>query len=187
MGGMCPHRIDPVLTASDHYGMNDRDILEGAVTLTGLGFSDFVYHIHTFDDMTEDRVLIVKEVVVYQIDEELAAAGVVTCVCHRQCSAVVPVMKGEFILDRITRAPAAGSGRVAALEHETVDDPMEDYSIIVAFFYKCLEITGRYGHFWIEGDRDVTHIGLKPDLFLNFWCSVHKVPYLICLPGSFVL
>ncbi len=52
--------------------MDDRYILERAVTGSGLYLADPVNDVHPFHYRPEDRVFAVKEVVVYEIDEELA-------------------------------------------------------------------------------------------------------------------
>ena len=63
-------------------------------------------------------MLAVQEVVIHQIDEELAAARVRPGVGHGNGVAVVLVLAGELVLDGVARAPAARSRRVPALNHE---------------------------------------------------------------------
>ena len=70
-------------------------------------------------------------------NEELAAVGARTGICHRESAAEVAQLNIELILKRSAPdafAAHAGTFRVAALNHEAVDDTMEGQAIIVALF-----------------------------------------------------
>ena len=47
---------------------------------------------------------------------------------------------GELALDAVSWAAHTGSIRASALNHETVDNTVEDQAVIKAFFYKADEV-----------------------------------------------
>jgi len=49
----------------------------------------------------------------------------------------------KFVRDLVTRAPRPRSRRIASLNHEAVDDPMEDQAVVKAFFRQIDEIFRR--------------------------------------------
>jgi hypothetical protein len=153
----------------NHHGTGDRDILDRAIAWTGLYLADLIDNIHTFHHIPKDRVLCVKEVVVYKVDEELGSPGIRTGIRHRDGTAVVPVFWSELILDLISGIAHAGARRIATLKHKPVDDPVEDHAVIEAFFHERFEIACGYGHSGIESNGNVSHVRLEPDQFL-FLC-----------------
>jgi len=154
---------------SDHYGTDDRNILNRAVAGTGFCFTDLVNYIHTFHHVPKDRVFGIEEVVVYKVNEELGSPGVRSGICHRDCTPVVPVGVRELVLDRVAGSTHAGARRIAALQHETIDDTVEDHAVIESFFHERFEITCSYRHGGIESNGNITHVGLEPDQFLFLW------------------
>ena len=46
----------------------------------------------------------------------------------------------KFALDAVSRTAHSGSFRASALDHETVDDTVEDQSVIESFLYKAYEV-----------------------------------------------
>jgi hypothetical protein len=61
-----------------------------------------------------------------QGDEELRAVSVGAAVGHREhAGAVVGEVVVELVFELVAGAAAAGTGRVAALDHEVLDDPVE--------------------------------------------------------------
>ena len=54
----------------------------------------------------------------------------------------------------------ARAGGVSPLQHETIDDTVEDHAIIVAFFYERFEIACGYRHRRIESNGNTTHVRL---------------------------
>ena len=54
-------------------------------------------------------------------------------------------------------AAAAGSGRIAALDHKIFDDSVKDNAVVIAVFDVCGEILyGQGGDFRVELDLDAT-------------------------------
>ncbi len=63
---------------------------------------------------------------------------------------VILIVAGELVLDGVARSPAARSRRVPALNHEAVDDPMEDGAIVESLLHQLLEVAGGDGHIIVE-------------------------------------
>ena len=82
-----------------------------------------------------------REIVVYQVDEKLAAPRVGPGVGHADGTAIVLVLAVELVLDGITRSPTARAGRVSALNHEAVYDAVKDDSVIKSLLYQLLEVS----------------------------------------------
>ena len=158
---------------SDHHGSDDRDVLEGAVVRISLHFCNFINYIHIFHNLAKYRVFGVEEVVVDEVDEELAASGVGASVCHGNCTPVISVVFCKLILDGIAGSATARTGGISPLQHETINNAVEDHAIIVAFFYERFEIACGYWHGWIESNGDVTHVSLEPYQFLFLRCCCH--------------
>src|SRR5204863_8971073 len=67
-----------------------------------------------------------------QRDEELTAVGVRSTVRHRQDARfAVPKLRVELVLEVVAGAAGPLSQRVAALNHEAVDDAMKDRSVVI--------------------------------------------------------
>ena len=74
-------------------------------------------------------------------DEELRAAGIGAGVGHRQDARdVVFQVRVEFVGNLVAGAATTGAGRVAALDHEPVDDPVKNNAVIEAFAGQVDEI-----------------------------------------------
>ena len=63
------------------------------------------------------------------------------CSCHgknTRCMSkiVCNTILGKFTLDAVSRATHSGSIRASSLDHKSVDDTMEDQSVIEAILYK---------------------------------------------------
>ena len=64
-------------------------------------------------------------------DEELRAVGARARIRHRQQVRLVELQFGvELVGELVARTTATGARRVAALDHEAVDDPVEDRAIV---------------------------------------------------------
>ena len=116
--------------------------------------------IHAIDHFTEDGVVHVQPWCFNGGDEELAAVGAGACVGHSEqagfvefniaCALVFEV----FAPDRF--ASAAGPGRIAALNHEILNDAVKNHAIIVAVLAVGGEV---FASLWsdvfeeFEGDR----------------------------------
>ena len=79
-------------------------------------------------------------------DEELASSRVgMHGSCHGKnaclmLQGIVEAVLGELTFDAVARAAHAGSIRAAALDHEAVDDAVEDQAVIEALFHQADEI-----------------------------------------------
>jgi small GTP-binding protein len=144
--------------------------LLGSVVAVCANFPHLVHYIHTLDHFPEGRVLIIEEIVVYQVDKELAPSRIWACVGHGECTPVVVVMPGEFILDAVTRPPSAGPCGVPALDHEPCDYPVKDDAVVVPAFRKFLEIPCGDGHICKKLDDNGTHRGLEPNPVARRMC-----------------
>ena len=94
-------------------------------------------------------------------DEELAAIGVFTAVCHGQGAAEVVQFLGELIFKRLTpdalTAGAVAVG-VAALDHEAINDPMEPQAVVITLFCQGSEVLHCLGSlFGEEHNLNLTH------------------------------
>src|SRR5580704_14156981 len=78
-------------------------------------------------------------------DEELAAVGVGTTVGHGQAAGhVLAGGGGEFVLELVARAPAAGPGGDAALVDEARDHPVEGGAVVVVVPDQEHEVVDRH-------------------------------------------
>ena len=80
-------------------------------------------------------------------DEELRAVGVRASICHAENAGavVLELKRGEFVIPFVAGVAASTAMRVAALDHEVGDHPMESQSIIKAILGKEDKV--------IDGDR----------------------------------
>mmetsp|Transcript_4898 Transcript_4898/g.12065 ORF Transcript_4898/g.12065 Transcript_4898/m.12065 type:complete len:361 (-) Transcript_4898:789-1871(-) len=101
------------------------------------------------DDAPEDRVLVVQVRTRLERDEELRAVGVEPRVGHAEQAAPFEAETGvEFVIE--FAAPAAlsafaGAGRVAALDHEVLDHPMEAHPVVVPLVAEGEEVLSSHG------------------------------------------
>ena len=153
---------------SDHLSLDDRDILERAVSTgpaCGGDFTNRIDNIHSLNHLPKDRVFGVQVIVVDEVDEELGPASVGTGIRHRYRPAVVPVPWLELVRNRISWSPATCPGGVSALDHEAVNDAVEYDPIVVSVLHKGLEIPCRDRHGGIKGYHNRAHVRLKLYLF----------------------
>ena len=76
-------------------------------------------------------------------DEELAAVCVRACICHSHSASVEVQSFGNFCFEIFTPAAFAAHAcafGVAALDHEFIDNTVEDQTVIIAFFCQCFEV-----------------------------------------------
>ena len=82
-------------------------------------------------DLAEDRVPPVEVRRRADGDEELRAVGARAGVGHGQQVRPVELQLGvELVAELVARAAGAGAQRVAALDHEAADDPVEDRAVV---------------------------------------------------------
>ena len=122
----------------DDVDADDLHVLEGLVVPVGLDAADDVHDGHSLDDGPEygvgvggPGILLVQVCVVDGVDEELASSGVwLSRVGHGHRSPDVGVSLAELVLDGVPGSAHSGSGGVSALDHESVDDPVEDGPVV---------------------------------------------------------
>ena len=79
-------------------------------------------------------------------DKELASGRVrMHGSCHGEntwcmLQVIFETVLGELAFDAVSRTAHTGSVRASALDHETVDNTVEDQAVIKAFFYKADEV-----------------------------------------------
>src|SRR5215211_2719869 len=101
-------------------------LLDGAVGRVAVDGGDGVDHVHALDDLAEDRVLAVQPGRGGLGDEELGAVGVGPGVGHGQVPGPVEAVGAvDLVLELVAGAAAAVPERVATLDHEVGDDPVE--------------------------------------------------------------
>src|SRR5262245_25990588 len=99
-------------------------------------FSDLSDNIHAIDHLSKKRVLAVKLGHWPKGDEELASVGILTRVRHRQAAYTI-MFKGarDLIIETITGAAKARSGRIASLDHEPIDDAVKRGVVVEPFSF----------------------------------------------------
>src|SRR5579883_1084050 len=111
--------------------MLDDDVLNRSILQTGFCFADLSDDIHAAYDFAENRMLIVEVRRRDEGDEELAAVGVRSCVRHRKNSRLrMPELWIEFIFELISGTASASAERIAALNHETINDAVKNRPVI---------------------------------------------------------
>src|SRR5690606_3761680 len=138
--------------------------LQGPVVAVRLDLTDLVHHIHSLDHLAEGGMLVVQEIVVHQVDEELAAPGVGPGIGHGNGPPIVSIIISELVFDGVARSTHARSLGISALNHEAVYDSVEDHPIVKALLDQTQEVTCGDGHVAIELNCDVAHAGLQKDL-----------------------
>src|SRR6185437_2053880 len=90
-----------------------------------------VYDILPLLNLAKHGVLAIEPVGDNMRNEKLAAVGVGSGIGHRKGPDLVLVgIAPGFILEAVAGAAAAGGGRIAALNHEVIDDAMEHGSVV---------------------------------------------------------
>ena len=87
--------------------------------------------IHSFNYLSENRVMEIQPGCRNMCDEELGTVRIRTGICHGKDSRFIMLQFGnEFILELISRTAHTGTGRITALGHEIFDNTMKDRIII---------------------------------------------------------
>lgn len=165
-----------------HLGDHDvfgRHVLVDAAVVAGLDALDLVDHVHAGGHFTEHAVaealggggFEVEEVVVVHVDEELGAGRVrLHGAGHGDGADLVGQAVGRFVLDG-----GAGvflfeaRGIATALDHEAVDDAVEDGVVVVTVTAVLQEVGhGFRGFFSVQGEGDVAVIGVQSDHDMSF-------------------
>src|ERR687897_1434057 len=109
----------------------EAEVLDRAVHGVAVDGGHGVDHLHALDDLAEDGVLAVEPGCRGLGDEELGPVGVGAGVGHGQVAgAVEAVGAADLVLELVAGAATAGPERVAALDHEVGDDPVEDRPLV---------------------------------------------------------
>src|SRR5688572_7705544 len=76
-------------------------------------------------------------------DEELSAVRIRAAVSHRQDPRlVVPELRRKLVSETVSGAADALAQRVAALDHEAVDDTVKNHAVIVGLISDLLVVAG---------------------------------------------
>ena len=163
-------------------GLDDRDLVhlhghDRAISSVGLRFFDFLHHIHSLDDLAEDRVLgaagaePIKARVIDGVDEKLARSAVwLSGVRHRERARLVREPRGVLVLDRPTGSvPGAGARALrvlavgaAELEHEAVDHAVKMQAVVKAALRELGDVARSERHLVHEElDRDGSERGVE--------------------------
>src|SRR5262245_27911637 len=144
--------------------------------------ADGVDRVHPLGDLSEYGVHAVQMSLRRVTDEELAAAGVLACVGHRQRSGDVFVhVAAGLALDRVpgaTRPDSAFAGLgvgIAALNHEVGDHAMKLGAVIEARVGELLEVRHGVGGFVGEQlELDRAPVGFQNRSFVGHQISTAK-------------
>src|SRR5215211_2352712 len=118
----------------------DHHRLGGPVLGARLDRLDRVDRVHSVGNPAEDGVLAVEPGrLLGRDDEELAAVGVGSAIGHGKRPAHDPVLV-DLILELVARATGARPLRAAALDHEVLDDAVEDEPVVVAVTRELQEV-----------------------------------------------
>lgn len=123
------------LALLDNAGFDDLDLFQRLVLRVGLHQAHSLDDLKAAFDSSKDRVLPVKPGSRCQCDEELTSIRIRSAVCHAQNAGTgVLQPRMNLIFELFTKdrcAASASSGRIAALDHEVWDDPMEHDTVVV--------------------------------------------------------
>lgn len=115
-------------------------------------------------DLTKDGVCTGQVWGLADGDEELRTVGTWASVRHgQQVWTVERKLWVEFIAELVARATTTGAGWVAALDHESVDDAVEDGAVVERTFLATLCILG--GVF-------LGSLGQTDEVFDGYWCVI---------------
>jgi len=86
------------------------------------------------NDAAKDTVLTIEPGGSDMGDEKLAAVGVGAGIGHAQHTRAIMFEVGvKFVAEAIARAATTGTGRIAALDHEVLDDAVEGNAVVKTF------------------------------------------------------
>src|SRR6266568_2415432 len=116
--------------ALDHYGLKYH-VVDRSVVPAGLYLADRVNHLAARDYLAEDRVHAVEVRSRHGGDEELRPVRARTGVRHReQVGPVEDQIRMDLVGELVTRTSGPRSQRVATLDHEVRDYPVEDGPVV---------------------------------------------------------
>ncbi len=153
---------------------------------TGTHGADFVDYIHARTDFAEHGITPalggfiakIEKVVIDRIDEKLCAGRVrIRGACHGDAAADIFQAVVGFVFDGGLGAFLRHVGRkTATLDHEILDDAMEDRAVVVAGFYVGDEVVdGKRGFGAIKFKNDIAGGGVKCHFHLLILCCIAGV------------
>ena len=108
----------------------DNSVWIGDHAVSASTFFDFVYELHAGNNFAPDGVFAIKAGNTVEADEELAVTAIgIIGASHGDCASN-KLLLGELSWQIFAGATHAGTGRIAALSHEAIDDAVEDNAII---------------------------------------------------------
>jgi len=116
-------------------GADDLDLPNGAIAGIGVDVANGVNNVHSALDAAEDGVLVVEPGGFVKGDEELRAVGVFAGIGHAE-DTLAGVFEAAVELIPELAAPeglaaATSTGGVTTLDHEVLDDAVEDDAVVV--------------------------------------------------------
>jgi hypothetical protein len=176
-GGSANVRRHATVLVLDLFGPLDDHVLARHVLVealvAGLHILDLIHHVLAFDDTPENAVtpavlalVIVEEIVVADVYEELSRRGMrIRSPSHGDRVTLVAQAVLGFVFDRLAhRLLVHPRLESAALNHEAVDDPVEDCVVVMAGFDVSEEVGGALrGLLRVEFDCDDAVIGGELD------------------------
>ena len=149
-----------------------RSLADDLNALDGIALLDGVDHAEAFGNLAEDGVLAIEPRGCHMGYEELAPIGARTRVCHREDAR--PIV-GKALIDLIGEgiAGSAGPGPLGAapLDHEVLDDPVEDQIVVEGLVFaihiqRTLGKADKVGHghrglLILQGKEDLAFTGIK--------------------------
>jgi hypothetical protein len=109
-------------------------------------------------------MLAIQEIIVHQVDEELAAPGVGPGIGHGNGPPIVSIIISELVFDGVARSTHARRLGMSSMNDHAVDDSVDDQTMVKALLDQTQEVTCGDGHVAIELNCDVAHAGLQKDL-----------------------
>lgn len=148
--------------ASKEFVRGVEDIDAGDLITLG----DRVDDVLAFGHMAEDRVLVIEMWRRTVRDEELAAIGLRTSICHGEDAwLVVLQVRTEFVFELVAWAARACARGITALDHEIGDDAVKRDAIVVTALGEIEETRHRdWNIAAIEGRFDISLVSFQDNV-----------------------
>ena len=146
----------------DVDALHDYGLKRGVSGISGDAGNGVNYRL-ALDHLAEDGVRAGEMRSWYRRDKELTAVGVGAGVSHSQhAGGVEEQLAGDFILESVARAASAGASWIAALDHEILNDPVENEPVIETLPCQEHEVINRYGRMVCQQlNSEVAVVGVK--------------------------